>query len=547
VSIKNRIKLSSIILVSLIIILGVTNWIGSNSVVGKSTDSYLLKNANMHLQGVFRGINEFIIDEGEPISIELTNEHLNGFEQTFNTLVSIMKDPVLKSDLQEKVGPQWILVRDGAKAFMKDNPWISAEDDTAMLQYGKLTTEAKNLLKEVEAIAQKSQEISKATARKTKLFVSAVAGVIIIIISILLVNLYRSINAPINELTVIAKGFSNGDLSNSMNDFRKDEFGILGSLFNIATGKLNDMMQNVRRVTEVISLDSEKLNDSSTQIARNAHEQSEQTTQAATAMEQLSASFLDVAQNTTDAAKSSREAADLANQGGNVVTETIAGMNKIAQSVNQSAQTIGALGTRSEQIGDIIQVINDIAGQTNLLALNAAIEAARAGEQGRGFAVVADEVRKLAERTATATNEISDMIKSFQEDIHKAVESMKKGTTEVEAGVDLSNHAGESLRQIVESAKSVTNMVQQIATAAEEQSSTGEVVASNVESVAGLTLQTAENSEESSRTSQELNDLVIELKTLVSEFKLRQDIERTSEDTETRGNEAPGQFMEASN
>jgi len=238
-------------------------------------------------------------------------------------------------------------------------------------------------------------------------------------------------------LTVIAKGFSNGDLSNSMNDFRKDEFGILGSLFNIATGKLNDMMQNVRRVTEVISLDSEKLNDSSTQIARNAQEQSEQTTQAATAMEQLSASFLDVAQNTTDAAKSSREAADLASQGGKVVTETIAGMSKIAQSVNQSAQTIEELGVRSEKIGDIIQVINDIASQTNLLALNAAIEAARAGEQGRGFAVVADEVRKLAERTATATHEISDMIKSFQEDIQKAVESMKTGTTEVEVGVDL--------------------------------------------------------------------------------------------------------------
>ncbi len=546
-SIKNRIRLSSVILVSLIISLGVTNWVGSNSVVGKSTDAYLLKNVNMHMQGVFRGINEFIIDEGEPISVELTNEHMDGFEQTFNTLVSIMKDPVLKSDLQEKVGPQWILVRDGAKAFMKDNPWISAEDDKAMLQYGQLTTEAKKLLQEVEAIAQKSHEISRVTAERTKLLVSAVAGVILIIISIVFLNLYRSINSPINELTLIAKGFSNGDLSNSMNDFRKDEFGILGSLFNIATGKLNDMMQNVRRVTEIILLDSENLNDSSIQIARNAQEQSEQTTHAAAAMDQLSASFLDVAQNTTNAAKSSREAAELANQGGNVVTQTIAGMNKIAQSVNKSARTIEELGVRSEKIGDIIKVINDIAGQTNLLALNAAIEAARAGEQGRGFAVVADEVRKLAERTATATHEISDMIKSFQEDIQKAVESMKTGTTEVGVGVDLSNHAGESLRQIVESAKSVTTMVEQIAAAVEEQSSTGEAVASNVESVAGLTQQTAENSEKSSQTTQELNNLVIELKTLVSEFKLRQDIEGTSEDTETRENVAPGQIIEASN
>lgn len=545
-TIKNRIKFSSIILVSLIISLGVTNWIGSNSVVDKSTNSYLLKNANMHMQGVFRGINEFIIDEGEPISIELTNEHLDGFDQTFDTLISIMKDPVLKSDLEEKVGPQWIRVRDGAKAFMKNNPWISVEDDTAMLQYGQLTTEAKKLLKEVEVIAQSSQEISRTTARKTKLLVSGVAGVILTIISFVLINLYRSINSPINELTAIAKGFSKGDLSNFINDSRKDEFGVLGSHFNVATGKLNDMMNNVKRVTETISLNSEKLNASSTQIANNAQEQSSQTTQAATAMEELSSSFLDVAQNTTEAAKSSREATELATQGGNVVTEAIEGMNKISSSVNESAQKIEELGTRSVQIGDIIKVINDIASQTNLLALNAAIEAARAGEQGRGFAVVADEVRKLAERTATATNEISEMIQGFQEDIQKTVASMQTGTIEVESGVELSNHAGESLNQIVESARSVTAMVEQIATAVEEQSSTGEVVASNVESVAGLTHQTAENSEASSRTTQELNNLVIELTSLVSGFRLRQDIEGTTEETEMRENEEPGHFTEIS-
>ena len=542
-TIKKRIKISSIILVSLIITLGVTNWIGSNSVIGKSTNSYLLKNANMHMQGVFRGINEFIIDEGEPISIKLTNEHLDGFDQTFNTLVAIMKDPVLKSELEEKVGPQWIIVRDGAKAFLKDNPWISVEDDKAMLQYGKLTTEAKKLLHEVEAIALLSQEISRATSRKTKLVVSAVAGVILIIIAIVLVNLYRSITSPINELTLIAKGFSNGDLSNSMNETRNDEFGILGHHFNSATRKLNDMMHNVKKVTDTLSFNSERLSDASVQIAHNTEEQSSQTTQAAAAMEQLSASFLDVAQNTTDAAKSSKEATDLAAQGGQVVAEAIDGMNKIAQSVNQSAETIETLGVRSEQIGDIINVINDIASQTNLLALNAAIEAARAGEQGRGFAVVADEVRKLSERTATATKEISDMIQSFQQDIHIAVESMQTGTAEVDAGVKLSHHAGESLKMIVESANSLTKMVEQIAAAAEEQSSTGEVVASNVESVAGLTQQTAINSKESSQTTQELNSLVIELKTLVSEFKLRQDMEGTTEATEMSEHKDPDHFI----
>ncbi|UCH81224.1 MAG: methyl-accepting chemotaxis protein [Nitrospiraceae bacterium] len=543
-SIKNRIKASSVILVALIITLGITNWVGSNSVVSKSNNAYLLKNANMHMQGVFRGINEFIIDEGEPISIELTNEHLDGFDQTFRTLVSIMKDPVLLNEMEKNVGPKWSNVRDGARSFMKNNPWISVEDDAAMLQYGKLSADAKQLLIVVEDVAKRSQEISETTAVKTRLSVSVVAGVILIIISLVLVSLYRSISSPISELTVIAEGFSNGDLRNSMNDNRKDEFGVLGSHFNNATGKLNDILHNVKRVTEVLSRNSENLNESSTQIAHNSQEQSAQTTQAATAMEELSSSFIDVSRNTVNAAKSSKEATDLATRGGDVVSEAIQGMNRIAESVNESARMIEALGIRSEQIGDIIKVIDDIASQTNLLALNAAIEAARAGEQGRGFAVVADEVRKLSERTATATHEISEMIQGFQTDIQKTVDSMQTGTVEVQSGVELSHNAGESLRQIVESSKSVTNMVEQIAAAVEEQSSTGEVVASNVESVSALILQTTEKIKDTSQSAHELNDLVIELKTLVSEFKLRHYVEVVSDEHAQSVKGQPGQLTE---
>jgi methyl-accepting chemotaxis protein len=207
--------------------------------------------------------------------------------------------------------------------------------------------------------------------------------------------------------------------------------------------------------------------------------------------------------------------------GGEIVEETTQGMVRISQSVKDSASTIETLGKNSEQIGEIIKVISDIAEQTNLLALNAAIEAARAGEQGRGFAVVADEVRSLAEKTTTATKEIGDMIKKIQEETSSAVRSMQTGTKDVDNGVMLANQAGQSLKQIVEAIQNVTDMIMQIATAAEEQSATGGEVVSNIESVAGITQTTANNAEESSAYSQQLNIMASTLRGMAEEFKLR--------------------------
>lgn len=521
-TIKKRIIGSSLILMSLLFTMGVVNWFGNNAIMDVTSIAYLLEQGTMNVQGIFRGVNEFIIYEGEPLSIELTNKHLEGFEEIHSQLIGRLKnhDTELLKAISEEISPQWEIVREGVSSFLKDNPYISVDDDQAMLQYGKLTTETKALHKAVETLAEKTKDIAETEAQKTKFVANAVAAIVTIIITVILFNLYRAILLPIKDISDTAEGFSRGNLSVRMNDTRKDEFGNVASHFNTATEKLNVMISNVKSVTDAILLDSNKLSSSSLKISQNSTEQSTQTSQAATAMEELNTSFVEVAKNTAQAAESSKEATKLATQGGQVVSETINGMNKISLAVNESAQTIEELGIRSEQIGEIIKVINDIAGQTNLLALNAAIEAARAGEQGRGFAVVADEVRKLAERTTTATNEIGEMIKGFQEGTQRAVESMHAGTKEVESGVELSNHAGDSLKKIMASAESVTSMVHHIATAAEEQSATGDVIASNVEAVAELTQQTAKSTKESSEATHEMNRLIHQLKNLVSEFKL---------------------------
>ncbi len=205
-----------------------------------------------------------------------------------------------------------------------------------------------------------------------------------------------------------------------------------------------------------------------------------------------------------------------------IVEDTLTRMRSIASSVRETAQKVQELGSRSDQIGKIVGVIDDIADQTNLLALNAAIEAARAGEQGRGFAVVADEVRKLAERTTKATKEIAEMIQSVQTETRGAVEKMQSGTQQVEKGVEVTAKAGESLKQIIGQADHVGEMVTHIATAATEQSSATEQVNANMEQINKLVAESAEGAQQSARACEQLSSLALELQNLVSRFKLGQ-------------------------
>jgi methyl-accepting chemotaxis protein len=203
-----------------------------------------------------------------------------------------------------------------------------------------------------------------------------------------------------------------------------------------------------------------------------------------------------------------------------VVERTVDGMKRIAEVVRQSALTVQELGKSSDQIGEIIGVIDDIADQTNLLALNAAIEAARAGEHGRGFAVVADEVRKLAERTTKATKEIAGMIRKIQTDTQGAVLSMNQGTQEVEKGITSADQAGAALSEIVKISQQVTDMVLQIASASEQQSDASGQISQNVEVIASVTHETATGVQQVARAAEDLNKLTEILQGLVSGFHL---------------------------
>jgi methyl-accepting chemotaxis protein len=311
-----------------------------------------------------------------------------------------------------------------------------------------------------------------------------------------------------------------GDLTHRVEGAYNGDHQLIKNSINTVAESLDKALLDVSAAVSATASASSQISSSTEEMAAGAQEQTSQASEVAVAVEEMTKTIMENAKNAVNAADTAKKAKDSAGQGGEVVDETIAGMKRIAEVVGKSAETVKALGRSSEQIGDIIAVIDDIADQTNLLALNAAIEAARAGEQGRGFAVVADEVRKLAERTTKATKEIAGMIKQIQGDTAGAVASMDEGTQEVENGIRLADKAGASLREIVTVSQNVTEMITQIAAASEQQSSTSEQISKNVEAISAVTGETASGTQQVARAAEDLNRLTDNLQQLIANFKL---------------------------
>jgi|GEM_PF-651259 methyl-accepting chemotaxis protein len=333
-------------------------------------------------------------------------------------------------------------------------------------------------------------------------------------------NMQEYLSRKTTEMVGIMKQFAEGDLTVSLAIEKEDEIGNLFNSFNVAVNNLRELIQNVNESVHATASAANQISSSSEEIAAGAQEQSSQTTEVAGAVEEMTKTIFETSRNASAAADTAKLAGERAVEGGKVVSETITGMNKISEVVSKSAEKVFTLGQNSDKIGEIIQVINDIADQTNLLALNAAIEAARAGEQGRGFAVVADEVRKLAERTTKATKEIADMIKTIQRDTIEAVESMKKGTAEVLEGKKMTEKAGVVLNDIVESSKKVTDLVTQVAAASEEQSAASEQISKNVEAIERVSQESTFGVQQIAKASEDLSNLTISLQKLITKFNV---------------------------
>ncbi|QVM92078.1 methyl-accepting chemotaxis protein [Pseudomonas entomophila] len=330
----------------------------------------------------------------------------------------------------------------------------------------------------------------------------------------------RQITRPLRETMDVVNKIASGDLTQNLRVTRRDELGALQEGIARMGTTLRDLITGIRDGVTQIASAAEELSAVTEQTSAGANSQKVETDQVATAMHEMAATVQEVARNAEQASHAATNADDEARTGDKVVSEAISQIERLAREVHRSTEAMTLLQQESQKIGSVMDVIKSVAEQTNLLALNAAIEAARAGEAGRGFAVVADEVRGLAQRTQQSTEEIEGLIASLQNGTQQVAEVMNGSRSLTDSSVELARKAGGSLENITRTVSNIQSMNQQIAAAAEQQSAVAEEISRSILNVRDVSEQTAAASDETAASSVELARLGGHLQTLVSQFRV---------------------------
>jgi len=381
-----------------------------------------------------------------------------------------------------------------------------------------------NLLKEVDDVLSNDMEALgtqlTATAQKHFYFTLVFALVAIVLVIFTIFYVTRGITNPLDQAISFAQSIAKNDLSQKLSVKQGDEVGELALALNSMSDNLAQIVRQLTDNSNALSNYSDQMKNSSERVSKGMEQQSHNTSEVLTVVQSMVSDAGHVAQMSTEAAQSAAKAGDTASEGGEVVKQAITSIQSISDIVNNSADSVEDLNKLGENISSIISVIEGIAEQTNLLALNAAIEAARAGEQGRGFAVVADEVRQLAQRTAEATQEVASSIKSIQGNTYKVSQKMREGTEGAANSVALAGQASNALKEIVAQSKNVASMINSIAQASTKQADEVGHISDNIQAIDELASQSMGAISQSASVAIELGDSAKELNEHISLFKL---------------------------
>ena len=346
-------------------------------------------------------------------------------------------------------------------------------------------------------------------------------GIIFMAISILIVTgITRSIRNPVEKLRKILAKVQEGDLAVNIDITSQDEIGVMVKDLADALASMRKLIEDVKQVSMSLAGSSEELSTITKQFNTSIETQVEKTTQIASATEEMSSTVVDIAKNATEISEESKKTVNMAREGENYTLKTANEVKTIEQVAGKLREVMGTLEERTRAIGAVIEFIKDVAEQTNLLALNATIEAARAGEHGRSFAVVAGEIRKLAERTGKSTEEIANTIKEIEKAVEDVKHEVEDITAKVETGVKLSEEAADILKKIADASERLQEMIQSIASATEEMSVTAESIAKDVGSVANAAKDLKVGVEQVVSTTEEVAKMGTDLKEAVGKFKV---------------------------